>query len=382
MPTFSAKVMDHFQHPRHLGVISDSDVQAGERLVFGDAGLITHGDGLRLSLRVRVNDQTVLDARFQNFGSPAPIASSSYLCETIIGKTLPASLAVSVKQLDRELEGLPELRNRQPVLVLIALDNAARQFRGQPPRNQGAAGEPPVCNCFHVPESVIERAIRLQRLKTVEDVTVATKACGGCQTCAPDIEIILEHCERREYKFHIPPEDYEAAERLYGVPPPSAEELAHNPPPPPPRSQAVAPDGFVYPRHSPVETLVASHTLPRGATRSWTLLSYAERLQRIEELFEKELRPAIVRDGGDIRLLALKGNRVLVSLHGHCENCPSAPGTLKKGVERRLQQALCPELEVVETVAVGGVVSSAPLVTRHSSPVTTGGKAETKGADE
>lgn len=351
MLDFSDKVAQHFLHPKHLGVLAESDVRApDERLVVHDVGHITRGDALRLSLRLRASDETIVDARFQNFGTGLPIASASCLCDRIIGKTLTDALKFSAEDLDRELDGLPELKKRQPVLILDALDGAARKFRGQPQRERPAAGEPLLCTCFQVPESVIERAVRLRGLKTVDEITAATRAGGGCHTCHPELEEILERCARGEYKFHITAEDFEAAKRLYGTPLPSAEELARNPKPPPSREARVADDGFVYPDTSPVAQIVANKTVARKRVnvRPWKEMTHVERLQRIEEVLEYDLRPAIRTDGGDIKLLDLKENRVLVSLHGHCKNCHSALSTLKMGVEKRLQDSVWPELEIEE----------------------------------
>jgi len=351
MLDYSEKVIDHFLHPRHLGVLGESDAQSpGEKVLVADVGHITRGDALRLSLKIRTSDETILDARFQNFGTGMPIASASFFCSMLAGKTLNDALKISADDLDRALDGLPELRKRQPVLVLDALDSAVLKFRGLPPRERAAPGETALCTCFQVSEGAIERAIRLRGLRSVNDVTAATKAGGGCHTCHPDIEEILARIGAGKYKFHISADDYEAAHRLYGTPLPSAVELAHNPPPPPERTKHVADDGFVYPDQSPVAGVVAQKSMARkrANARPWKELTYAERLQRIEEVLEHDLRPAIRTDGGDIKLLDLKENRVLVSLHGHCKNCHSATSTLKMGVEKRLQEAVWPELEVEE----------------------------------
>lgn len=354
MLDYSQKVIEHFLHPKHLGVLSETGLNPGERIISADVGHITRGDALRLSLKIAAHDERILDARFQNFGTGMPIASASYLCSLIIGTTMTDALKITAETLDRALDGLPELRSRQPVLVLDALDAAARKLRGQPPRERAMAGEASLCTCFQVPESVIERAIRLRGLKTVEEITAATKAGGGCHTCHPDLEELLRRCARHEYKFHIPPEEFEAAHRLYGRPMPGAEELSRNPPAKPPgRATRVAEDGFVYPDKSPVAEIVSNKTASRrrADARPWKDLTYIERIQRLEDVLEHDLRPAIRTDGGDIKLLDLKDNKVLVSLHGHCKTCHSASSTLKMGVERRLQEAVWPELEVEEVFA-------------------------------
>jgi len=343
--SYSPKVLDHFQHPRHAGLLDAAG--PGERLVSADAGLITRGDALRLALKVREFDGVIVDARFQNFGSGLPIASSSCLCGMLIGKALDDALKISARDLDAALEGLPELQQKRPVLALEALDAAIRSYRGQPPRPQLDAREAPLCSCYQVGEAEIEKAVRLRGLKTVDEITAATRAGGGCHTCHPDLEDILGRCERHEFKFHITPTEYEAAERACGFGP-NDEEQAYNPPAP--KTERVAPDGFVYPDVSPVAALAgvrrAGQRKPNAA--EWRALSQPERAARIETVLEHELRPAIRIDGGDIQLVDLQENRVLVRLHGHCRDCHSSMSTLKQGVERKLQEMVWPELEVVE----------------------------------
>ena len=351
---YSPKVVEHFLHPRNLGTIEDKDVDPStERLIATDAGVVTRGDALRLSLRLRKADEQIVDARFLNFGTGMPIASASYVCSTIVGKTLSAALKITAEDLDRELEGLPELKSHQPVLILDALDRAARTYRGQPPREQAIPGEPLICYCFQVPESVIERAIRLRGLTTVGQIMNATKAGGGCHTCHYDIDAVLKRCQRHEYKVHIPEDEYYAAHKLYGTPLPTPEELSKNPKQRTARPERVAADGFVYPDKSPVAEIVSNQRAPAPRNRPqkpWNALTRAERMAWIEDVLEHDLRPAIRTDGGDVKLMDLKDNRVLVSLHGHCKNCHSSLSTLKLGIEKRLQEAVWPELEIEEVV--------------------------------
>ncbi len=350
---YSPKVVDHFLHPRHLGTIADKEVDtAAERLVSADAGVVTRGDALRISLRVRISDETVVDARFLNFGTGLPIASASYVCDTIIGKKLSEATKLSVQDLDTALDGLPELKSNQPVLILDALNSAVNLFRGHAPVKVAKVekAEPLICYCFRVPESVIERAIRLRGLTTSEAITAATHAGGGCHTCYMDLEDILARCKRGEYKVHIPEDEYYAAHKLYGIPMPSAEELARNPKPEVVQTSKVAPDGFVYPDKSPVAELVSTVARKPRPHKAWNELTREERLAWIEDVLEHDLRPAIRSDGGDVKLMDLKENRVLVSLHGHCKNCHSSLSTLKLGIEKRLQETVWPELEIEEVI--------------------------------
>jgi Fe-S cluster biogenesis protein NfuA len=71
---------------------------------------------------------------------------------------------------------------------------------------------------------------------------------------------------------------------------------------------------------------------------------------RIREVLDRDIRPAVAMDGGDIELVEFDAGTVTVQLKGACQGCPSSTATLKQGVERRLM-ATVPEVR--EVVAIG-----------------------------
>jgi Fe-S cluster biogenesis protein NfuA len=68
--------------------------------------------------------------------------------------------------------------------------------------------------------------------------------------------------------------------------------------------------------------------------------------EKIKNIIETKIRPALQMDGGDIELVSVEGNKVKVRLMGACHGCPSAAMTLQMGVLRLLQQEI-PEIEDV-----------------------------------
>jgi len=71
--------------------------------------------------------------------------------------------------------------------------------------------------------------------------------------------------------------------------------------------------------------------------------------QRIVKILDQKIRPAIARDGGDIKFKEFKDGVVKVQLQGSCSGCPSSTMTLKQGV----QNLLCHYLpEVKEVIAI------------------------------
>lgn len=66
----------------------------------------------------------------------------------------------------------------------------------------------------------------------------------------------------------------------------------------------------------------------------------------IESIINDKIRPGLLMDGGNIELVSIEGNKVLVRLLGACGHCPGATMTLKMGVERILKAHFA-ELEEV-----------------------------------
>jgi len=77
-------------------------------------------------------------------------------------------------------------------------------------------------------------------------------------------------------------------------------------------------------------------------------LTNIQRIRKIEDVLEREIRPALRADGGDIELVDVEGTRVTVSLSGRCQGCTAAGVTLHNVVESKLREVVDPEIEVVE----------------------------------
>jgi Fe-S cluster biogenesis protein NfuA len=70
--------------------------------------------------------------------------------------------------------------------------------------------------------------------------------------------------------------------------------------------------------------------------------------EKVEEALNK-IRPALMRDGGNVELIGVEGDVVKVKLTGACGGCPMSQMTLKMGIERILKKEI-PEIK--EVIAV------------------------------
>jgi len=184
---YSEKVLDHYRNPRNVGKIDDADL-------IGEAGSLACGDSLKLYIKLEGN--VIKDAKFQTFGCGSAVASSSILTEMIIGKTIEEASKITNKDIAEELDGLPQEKMHCSVMGHEALEDALRRYYGEEEalddELNSHSGDKIVCTCFNVTENQIWEAIKVNGLKTVEEVTNYTKAGGACGRCKGVIKDMIE----------------------------------------------------------------------------------------------------------------------------------------------------------------------------------------------
>ena len=251
----------------------------------GEVGSLACGDALKLTFKLDENGR-IAEAKFQTFGCASAISSSSALTELIKGMTLEEAAKVTNQDIAEYLGGLPEQKMHCSVMGREALEAAIENHRTGGTEKKILQGTV-ICTCFGVTEEEIERVVRENELTTVEQVTNYCKAGGGCGNCQPDIEAIIERIE---------------AER---------KQAAESAPP----------------------------------VRRMTVL---QKIRLIEETIEREIRPMLQKDGGDLELIDVVGDRVIISFRGMCAQCQVAPFTMKDVVEAKLREFVSGELVVEE----------------------------------
>lgn len=119
MALYSEKVMDHFRNPRNVGIIENADG-------VGEAGNAKCGDIMKIYLKIE--DDTITDARFETFGCGSAIASSSMATELIKGKLLTEALALTNRAVAEALDGLPAHKVHCSVLAEEAIKKALLDY--------------------------------------------------------------------------------------------------------------------------------------------------------------------------------------------------------------------------------------------------------------
>ena len=270
--------------------------------VIGEVGSMAAGQALKLYLKLDENER-IIAASFKVFGSPGAIASSSALTEMILGKHIDEAARVSAEEISQYLGGLPPEKMHACILSMEALEAAYARFRGI---DLDEDGEFRVCRCYGITDQKIERAIRDHNLTGLAQITQYTRAGAGCNSCHEDLKQTL------------------ARVRDDMAPPPAARVSA----------------------------------APPAATGS---MSNLQKMQLIQEVLDREVRPGLAMDGGDMELLDVQGSKVFVQLHGHCNSCSASTSTMKFFVQDRLREMVDPAIEVIDTTEHSAELHAPPM---------------------
>jgi len=253
----------------------------------GEVGSLACGDALRLTFKLDKKGK-IKDAKFKTFGCASAIATSSVLTEMIKGMTLDEAAKVTNKDIADYLGGLPEQKMHCSVMGREALEAAIENHRSGGKKKHQLEGNV-VCTCFGVTDKEIERVIRENNLTTVEQVTNYSKAGGGCGGCKGEIEKIIEKVQGDKIKE--------------------------------------------------VPVLLPA----RGGK-----LTNIQKIQLIQQTINEQIRPALRADGGDIELVDIEANKVIVAFRGMCAQCKLADVTMKDVVEAKLREFVSKDLYVEE----------------------------------
>ena len=189
MGRISSTASEWFFNSRHVG-------DATEPNFIGRSGSFQCGAILRVSLHID-GSQRIIEAKFKAAGCSVLVTAASLLIDEVTGKTTgeAAAIAQDIDRLTKQLGNLPPERSECVLLVCEALVSAIRKYSNSV-RDEWEGDEALICTCFCVSERTIEREIQAKGLSTIAQVTAACAAGGGCRSCYPLIEDILEQVNR------------------------------------------------------------------------------------------------------------------------------------------------------------------------------------------
>jgi len=305
--SYSHKVNDRMLNPRHLGEITEADATSlGARLVVADWGAEVCGDAIRAFWAVDRASGRILDAKFKTFGCGTAIASSDMMCEMIIGKTVDEAMKITNIDVEHALRdnddtpAIPPQKMHCSVMAYDVIRKAASEYKGVD--MDSLEEEEIVCQCARVSMRTVKDVIRINDLKTVEDITRFTKAGAFCKSCVRP----GGHESRRHYLVDILRETRAEMER---------------------QQASVA------------------------APKSFASLGLIQKHRAVEKVLDEKVRPNLLRDGGNLEVLDMKDATGLTEVYirylGACKGCPSAEVGTLNFIEDFLKAELDPNIRVL-----------------------------------
>jgi NifU-like protein len=254
----------------------------------GEEGSLACGDALKLTFKLD-KEGRIADAKFKTFGCASAIASASIMTEMIKGLTLEEAAKITNKDIVDKLGGLPAQKMHCSVMGMEALQAAIENYHKGKGKTVKKVEGKIVCTCFGVTDKEIEKVVIENNLDSVEQVTNFCKAGGGCGSCRGEIQMIID--------------------RIRG------------------KKESEAPKAQEHKK-----------------------LTNIQKIQLIQKTISDQVRPLLKAHGGDIDLVDVDGNKVIVAFRGMCSQCPTSEFTMKDVVEARLREFVSEDLTVEEQI--------------------------------
>ena len=310
---YSKKVQERMDNPTHLGVITQEDAdKKGAKLIVADYGAEACGDAVRLYWLVDSND-TIIDAKFKSFGCGTAIASSDMMVELCLNKKVQDAVKITNIDVEKALRdepntpAVPGQKMHCSVMAYDVIKKAAGIYLGK--NAEDFEDEIIVCECARVSLSTIKDVIRLNDLKSVEEITQYTKAGAFCKSCIKE-----GGHEKREYYLVDILRDVRAEME--------AEKLKEN---------------------------VAQSSAGTLAFKDMTMV---QKVKAIDKIIDENIRPMLMMDGGNMEIIDIKETSdnfidVYIRYLGACSGCASGSTGTLFAIESILQENLAENIRVL-----------------------------------
>lgn len=310
---YSKKVQERMDNPTHLGVITQEMAdEKGAKLIVADYGAESCGDAVRLYWLVDSND-TIIDAKFKSFGCGTAIASSDMMVELCLNKKVQDAVKITNIDVEKALRddpntpAVPGQKMHCSVMAYDVIKKAAGIYLGK--SAEDFEDEIIVCECARVSLSTIKEVIKLNDLKSVEEITQYTKAGAFCKSC-----IKPGGHEKREYYL---------VDILRDV-----------------RAEMEA------------EKLKANVAKSSTGTLEFKDMTMVQKVKAIDKIIDENIRPMLMMDGGNMEIIDIKETSddfidVYIRYLGACSGCASGSTGTLFAIESILQENLAQNIRVL-----------------------------------
>ncbi len=311
---YSQKVQELMNNPKNQGELTEEDAKRlGGELIVADYGAESCGDAVRLYWIVDPKTDKILDAKFKSFGCGTAIASSDTMVELCKGKTVDEAVKITNIDVEKAMRDTPETPAVPPqkmhcsVMAYDVIKKAASIYKGVD--MESFEDEIIVCECARVSLGTIREVIKLNDLKTVEEITDYTKAGAFCKSCIKP----GGHEEREYYLVDILADVRKEMEE---------EKLKET-----------------------VEKQAGSEQV------SFNDMTLVQKIKAIDSVIDESVRQYLIMDGGNMEVLDVKQNGqytdVYIRYLGACSGCASSTTGTLYAIESVLKEKLDPNIRVL-----------------------------------
>ena len=308
---YSNKVQELMNNPKHQGEITPEEAEAhGNKLIVADFGAESCGDAVRLYWEVDPKTDKIVNSKFKSFGCGTAIASSDMMVELCKGKTVDEAVKITNIDVEKALRDDPDTPAVPPqkmhcsVMAYDVIKKAAGLYKGVDA--ESFEDEIIVCECARVSLSTLKEVIKLNDLKTIEEITDYTKAGGFCKSCIRP----GGHEQREYYLVDILAETRREMEE---------EKL----------KQAV-------------------EAAAEGDFENMTLV---QQIKAIDAVIDENVRQFLIMDGGNMEVVDIKKGDEYIDVYirymGACSGCASSTTGTLYAIESTLKEKLSPKIRVL-----------------------------------
>ncbi|MEA3330388.1 MAG: iron-sulfur cluster assembly scaffold protein [Campylobacterota bacterium] len=310
---YSNKVITLMNNPQHQGELFEGEVEKrGNKLIVADFGAESCGDAVRLYWEIDPKTDVIVNSKFKSFGCGTAIASSDVMTELCIGKTVAE--AVKITNIDVELAlrddvdtpAVPPQKMHCSVMAYDVIKKAAGLYMGVD--SESFEEEIIVCECARVSLGTVKEVIRLNDLKTVEQITDYTKAGGFCKSC-------------------IRPGGHEAKD-YYLV-----DILADTR------------------REMDEEKMKAAADASASGEAKFEDMTLVQQIKAVDAVVDENVRQFLIMDGGNMEVIDIKKGDEYIDIYirylGACSGCASSSTGTLYAIESTLKDKLSKNIRVL-----------------------------------
>jgi NifU-like protein len=310
---YSKEVQRRMNAPENMGEITEDEAKKlGGKLIVADFGAESCGDAVRLYWVVDENDDKIIASKFKSFGCGTAIASSDVMAELCVGKSVDEAVKITNIDVEKALRDNPNTPAVPPqkmhcsVMAYDVIKKAAATYKGVD--IDSFETEFIVCECARVTLDTIKEVIRLNDLKTVEQITDYTKAGAFCKSC-------------------IKPGGHEEKE-IYLV-----DILAD------------------VRREIEEEKLKSAADSSASGDLSFDKMTIVQRIKAVDAVIDENIRPMLVMDGGDMEIIDIKENTPYYDIYirylGACSTCATGSTGTLYAIESVLKQKVDENIRIL-----------------------------------